>query len=51
MGQDQECLSVERGGYSHGQRIGHLPAEFEEKQTQPKSAVETAGEGLDWRVV
>ncbi len=24
---------------------------FEEKQNQPKSAVETAGEGLDWPVV
>jgi hypothetical protein len=49
MGQNQKCLSAEHGGHSQGQRIGHLPAEFEKKPAQPKSAVEAAGERLDSR--
>ena len=51
MGQNQECLSVKHGGHSQGQRIGHLPAEFEKKPAQPKSAVEAAGERLDSRAI
>ena len=51
MGQNQKCLSAEHGGHSQGQRIGHLPAEFEKKPAQPKSAVEAAGERLDSRAI
>ena len=51
MGQSQACLSAEPGRHSHGQGIGHLPAELDKKQAQPKSAVETTSERLDWRAI
>jgi hypothetical protein len=51
MGQNQEYLPAEYGRHSHGQRIGTVSAELEKKQAQPKPAVETAGERMDWRAI